>query len=337
LTADSEETRIQPVRIAGTGHFVPEGRLTNAMLEARGIGTTESWIAERTGIQERRIVEPGTPVSALALPASREALKVAGVEPEAVEAIVFGTSTPDHISPPSACMLQRSLGATNAAAFDVIAGCSGFVVCLDLAVSMVASRRYRNVLVIGADVMSAIINPKQRETCIIFGDGAGAALVQAAEPGEGSILKSILGAEGNDEVMYVRAGGSRYPASAETLAAEEHYFQMSGRKVYKFAVKKVASLVEEVLEGTGYGLDDVDWFVPHQMNELILKNAFREKLGVPWEKVVINLDKYGNTTAGTVPIALDEAVRDGRIKPGDLVVLVVVGAGLSWGATLLRY
>jgi 3-oxoacyl-[acyl-carrier-protein] synthase-3 len=328
---------VKRIRIAGTGAFLPETRLTNAMLEARGIGTTEDWIIERTGIRERRIVEPGTPVSAVALPASRQALEAAAIGPEDVDAIVFATSTPDSISPPSACMLQRDLGATNAAAFDVIAGCSGFVISLDIGRAMVASGQCRNVLSIGADVMTSVVNPKQRDVCIIFGDGAGAAVLQAATDDQGAIINSILGAQGDNELMYVKAGGSRHPTSVETVANDEHYFQMVGRRVYKFAVKKIDTLVRDVFEGTEYTLDDVDWFVPHQMNELILRNAFTEQLQVPWEKVVVNLHKYGNTTAGTIPIALDEAVRDGRIKRGDLIVMVVVGAGLSWGVALVRY
>lgn len=328
---------VNRVRIAGTGAFLPETRLTNAILEARGIGTTEEWILERTGIRERRMVEPGTPVSEVARPAAESALEAAGIGAEDVDAIIFGTSTPDSICPPSACMLQRDMSATNAAAFDLIAGCSGFVVGLDVGRAMVGSGRYRNVLVVGADVMTSVVNPMQREVCVIFGDGAGAAVLQAASDDQGEIINSILGAQGDNEIMYVKSGGSRYPTSAETVANEEHYFQMAGRRVYKFAVKKIETLVHDVLAGTEYRLADVDWFVPHQMNELILRNAFSEQLQVPWERVVVNLDKYGNTTAGTVPIALDEAVRDGRIKRGDLIMMVVVGAGLSWGVALVRY
>ena len=328
---------VKRVRIAGTGAFLPEDRLTNAMLEARGIGTTEEWILERTGIHERRVVKPGTAVSEMTLPAARQALEAAGLGPDELDAIVFGTSTPDSISPPSACMLQRYLEATNAAAFDVIAGCSGFVVGLDLARAMVASGQYQNVLVVGADVMTSVVNPLQRDICVIFGDGAGAAVLQPAEAGEGEILACKLGAQGDNEIMYVKSGGSRFPTSQETVANDEQYFQMAGRRVYRFAVKKIESLVRELLESEGYTLDDVDWFVPHQMNELILRNAFIDQLKVPWDKVVINLDKYGNTTAGTIPIALDEAIRDGRIQRGQLVLMVVVGAGLSWGTALIRY
>jgi len=330
-------TELKRVRIAGTGAYLPEGRLTNDMLAARGIGTSNEWILERTGIQERRIAEPATPVSEVALPAARQAIDTAGIGPEDVDAIVFATSTPDSICPPSACMLQRDMGAVNAAAFDVIAACSGFMVAMDLGRTMVASGQYANVLVVGADVMSSVVNPMQREVCIIFGDGAGVALLQPASAGEGEIIKSVLGNQGDNEIMYVKSGGSRHPTSAETVANDEQYFQMAGRRVYKFAVKKIASLAHEILEGTGYTLDDVDWFVPHQMNILILRNAFIEQLEVPWEKVVINIEKYGNTTAGTIPIALDEAIRDNRIKRGHLVMMVSVGAGLSWGANLVRY
>jgi 3-oxoacyl-[acyl-carrier-protein] synthase-3 len=202
---------------------------------------------------------------------------------------------------------------------------------------MVASRQYENVLAVGADVMTSVVNPMQREVCVIFGDGAGAALVQPASEDQGTILKTIVRSQGDNEIMYVRAGGSLKPTTAETVANEEHYFQMAGRRVYRFAVKTIESLVYEVLEGTGYSLSDIDWFVPHQMNELILRTAFVDRLGLPWEKIVFNLDRYGNTTAGTIPIALDEAVRDGRIQRGDLICMVVVGAGLTWGATLARY
>ncbi len=330
-------TSVNQVRIAGTGAFLPEKRLTNKMLEERGIGTNDAWIVERTGIHERRMAEPGTPLSAVARQAAEQALEAAGIGPEQLDAIIFGTSTPDSICPPSGSMLQRDIAATNAASFDLVAGCSGFVVGLDMGRAMVASGLYQNVLVVGADVMTSVVDPNEREVCIIFGDGAGAAVLQAAQEGQGTILKTILGSEGNDELMYVRAGGSRLATTVETAAKGEQFFRMAGRRVYKFAVKKIENLVREVFEGTGYTLDDVDWFVPHQMNELILRNAFEEQLKVPWQKVVINLDKYGNTTAGTVAIALDEAVRDGRIKRGDLIVLVVVGAGLSWGVTLMHY
>ena len=330
-------SEIRGVRIAGTGAYLPEKRLTNAMLEARGIGTSDEWIIERTGIHERRMVEPGTPVSAIALPACQQAMETAGIGPEDVDAIVFGTSTPDSISPPSACMLQKALDAPTAAAFDVISGCSGFVVALDLARAMVASCQYENVLAIGADVMTSVVNPLQREVCVIFGDGAGAAVAQAATGDQGTIMRSVIRSQGDNEIMYVRAGGSLKPTTAETVANDEHYFQMAGRRVYRFAVKTIESLAYEVLEGTGYSLADIDWFVPHQMNELILRTAFVDRLGLPWEKIVFNLDRYGNTTAGTIPIALDEAVRDGRIQRGDPICMVVVGAGLTWGATLARY
>lgn len=330
-------TDVRRVRIAGTGAFLPEKRLTNAMLEARGIGTSDEWIIERTGIRERRMVEPGTPVSEITLPAALQAMEAAGIGREDVDAIVFGTSTPDSISPPSACMLQKLLDAPSAMAFDVISGCSGFVVSLDLARAMVASGQYENVLAIGADVMTSVVNPLQRDVCVIFGDGAGAAVVKAAEDDQGAILRSVIRSQGDNEIMYVKSGGSRHPTSAETLANDEQYFQMAGRRVYRFAVKTIESLVHEVLEGTEYQISDVDWFVPHQMNELILRTAFIDRLGVDWDRVVINLERYGNTTAGTIPIALDEAVRDGRIKRGDLICMVVVGAGLTWGATLARY
>jgi len=328
---------IRRVRIAGTGAFLPEKRLTNAMLEARGIGTTDEWIFERTGIRERRMAEPGTPVSEIALPAAQQAMEAAGIGPADVDAIVFGTSTPDSISPASACMLQKSLAAPSAGAFDIISGCSGFLVALDLGRAMVAARQYENVLAVGADVMTSVVNPLQRDVCVIFGDGAGAAIVQPATDEQGAILHSVIRSQGDNEIMYVKAGGSRHPASAETVANDEHYFQMAGRRVYVFAVKTIESLVHELLAETEYEISDIDWFVPHQMNELILKTAFVERLGVPWERVVVNLERYGNTTAGTIPIALDEAVRDGRIQRGQLICMVVVGAGLTWGATLARY
>ncbi len=325
------------VCIAGTGTGLPEKVITNDMIAARGVDTSDEWIVQRTGIRERRMVEPGTPVSALGAPAARQAMDAAGVQPGEIDAIVFATTTPDQITPPASSILQREIGADNAAAFDLSAGCSGFVVGLDVGRALVASGPYRNVLVVGGDIMSAVIDPMQRDTCIIFGDGAGAAVLREPREGEGEILKTVLGAQCDDEVMYLKAGGSKLPASAKTVAAGEHYFQMQGRRVYKFAVKKLAELVEEAVAGTGYEVSDVDWFVPHQMNQLILDSAFVKHLGVPWERVIVNLDRYGNTTAGTVPIALDEAVRDGRLQRGQLAVLVAVGAGLSWGAALIRY
>ncbi len=330
-------SEIRRVRIAGTGAFLPERRLTNSMLEARDIGTSNDWIVERTGILERRMVEPGTPVSEIALPAAKQAIAAAGITPQDVDAIVFATSTPDSICPPSGCMLQKLLDASSAMAFDVISGCCGFVVALDLGRSMLASGQYNNVLVVGADIMTSMVNPLQRDVCIIFGDGAGAAVLQTAKDEQGAILRSVIRSQGDNEVMYVKAGGSRHPTTAETVANDEQFFQMEGRRVYKFAVKTIESLVHEVLKESEYELSDIDWFVPHQMNKLILKSAFVDRLGVPWERVVVNLERYGNTTAGTVPIALDEAVRDGRIQRGDLICMVVVGAGLTWGATLARF
>ena len=330
-------SEIRGVRIGGTGAYLPEKRLTNAMLEARGIGTTDEWIIERTGIRERRMAEPGTPVSDIAVPAAQKAMEAAGVGPGDVDAIVFGTSTPDSLSPPSGCMLQKALDLPSAVAFDVLSGCSGFLVALDLARSMVASRQYENVLAVGADVMTSVVNPMQREVCVIFGDGAGAAVVQPASEDQGTIFKTITRSQGDNELMYVRAGGSYQPATPEAIANGEHFFQMAGRRVYRFAVKTIESLIEEVCEETGHAISDIDWFVPHQMNELILRTAFIERLGIPWEKVVFNLDRYGNTTAGTIPIALDEAVRDGRIQRGQLICMVVVGAGLTWGVTLARF
>jgi len=331
------ENKLRRVCIAGTGAFLPENVVTNAMIEARGVDTSHEWIVERTGIHERRMVTPGTGVSDLGAPASRQALEAAGIRADQLDAIVFATTTPDHVTPPASSMLQREIGAEKAAAFDVSAGCSGFVVGFDVGRAMVASGPFENVLVVGGDVMSAIIDPLQRDTCIIFGDGAGAVLLRPSAEGDGEVLRTTLGGQGEYDVMHMKAGGSKYPATAKTVAAREHFFHMEGRKVYKFAVNKIVELVREVLDETGYDLADVACFVPHQMNQLILESAFVRNLGVPWEKVVVNLNRYGNTTAGTVPIALDEAVRDGRIKRGDLVVMLAVGAGLSWGAALVRY
>ncbi len=321
--------------IAGTGSAVPERVLTNDDL-SKMVDTNDAWIQERTGIKERRVVRPGTGTSELAEPAARRALEAAGVEPADVDLIVVGTVTPDTMFPSTACHLQVRLGATRAACFDVSAACSGFLYSLEAGRAMAATGPYQNVLVVGADIMSAVADYRDRNTCILFGDAAGAVVLRPAAEGQGHVIRSVLGAAGNEKLLSMPAGGSRMPATHETVEARLHYIHMEGREVFKFAVTKMIAMLEAVVDGTEYKLSDLDFVVPHQVNQRVFDMVFR-KLDIPPEKVIVNLDRYGNTSAGSVPLALDEAVRTGRIHRGDLVALVAFGAGLTWGATLIRW
>jgi 3-oxoacyl-[acyl-carrier-protein] synthase-3 len=324
------------VKIAGLSTYVPPRLLTNADLE-KLVDTTNEWILQRTGIRERHIVDPGTATSALAKEASLGAIAQAGLTPDDIGFIVVGTTTPDTLFPSTACLLQHKIGAANAWGFDLGAACSGFTYALTTGAHLVASGAHEHVLVVGADVMSSIIDYQDRTTCVLFGDGAGAVVLSAAQEGEPSIIgyaHEIDGAGG--PALCMPAGGSRMPASHETVEQRLHYVKQDGQTVFKFAVRKSEEICRRVLEQHGFEPSDIALFVSHQANRRLIQAA-ATRLGLPDEKVVINLERYGNTTAGTIPLALADAVADGRLKKGDLVLLASVGAGFTVGSMLLRW
>jgi len=327
---------LRRVKIAGLAAYVPPKLLTNADLE-RMVDTSDEWIRQRTGIRERHIVEVGVATSDLAEPAALGAIREAGLTPADIDFIVVGTTTPDTIFPSTACVLQAKIGARGAWGFDLGAACSGFTYALTIGWQLVATGAVEHALVVGADVMSSIIDYTDRATCVLFGDGAGAAVLTPAGPDEPAFidfLSEIDGAMGS--ALCMPAGGSRRPATRETVEARLHYVKQDGQAVFKFAVKKSQDLTARLLERNRLTGQDIDLFVSHQANRRIIE-ATAERLGLSPDKVVINLDRYGNTTAGTIPLALADARAEGRLKKGDLVLLASVGAGFTAGALLLRW
>lgn len=324
------------VAITGLGTYLPPKILNNEALE-KMVETTGEWILNRTGILERRIVENGVATSDLALLAAQRALASAGVPGQELDLIIVCTATPDMIFPATACLVQEKLGAKRAAAFDLLAGCTGFMYGLVVGSQFISSGAYRSVLVIGADALSKIVNWKDRDTCILFGDGAGAALLQAIPEERWGILAFHLGSDGKGgDLLKVEAGGSRLPASHASVDARQHYVTMSGREVFKFAIHAIVDASRQVLKQTSIQIDDVDCFIFHQANIRILEAA-ADRLKIPMEKVFCNVDRYGNTSSASVPIALDEAFHLGKIRKGSLVLLVGFGAGLTWGSAVMRW
>ncbi len=321
--------------IAGTGSYVPERVVPNSYFEEY-LDTTDDWIVQRTGIRERRFAAPEQATSDLALEAARRALESAGMRAEDLDLVILGTLTPDYLLPSTACLVQDRLGAKNAGAFDCNAACTGFLTALHTAEAFIAAGRARRVLAIGAEKLTSFVDFQDRTSCIIFGDGAGAAvLTPFDECGQGEILRTTLGADGKGyEFIHMPGGGSRKPPRAETLEAREHFIQMRGREVFRFAVTYMSEMVRQMLEG--HDMDEVSMIVPHQVNKRIIEAAL-ERMEIPPEKVIVNIQDYGNTSAATVPMALDQALRSGRVEKGKLVVLVAFGAGLTWGGTLLRW
>ncbi|GIO41771.1 beta-ketoacyl-ACP synthase III [Paenibacillus apis] len=324
---------IRPIGIIGYGKYVPERILTNADME-KMVETNDEWIVSRTGIRERHIAAPEQATSDLAYEAAVQALKTAGMSAEDLELIIVATITPDTFFPSTACILQDKLGAKKAAAFDLSAACSGFVYGMATANGMLQTGMYNNALVIGADALSRITDYTDRNTCVLFGDGAGAVVLGEVSPGRG-FLSFDLGAEGSGgSLLKLEAGGSRLPASEETIQDKKHYIYMNGREVFKFAVRVMGTATEEVLRKAGKGKEDIDLFVPHQANIRIIQSAM-QRLDLPEEKCVINVDKYANTSAASIPLALVEAAEEGRMKEGDTILLVGFGGGLTWGASVL--
>jgi 3-oxoacyl-[acyl-carrier-protein] synthase-3 len=322
--------------ILGSGSELPTKVMTNADFE-KLIDTSDEWITTRTGIKERRVLEEGKGTADMAYHASVQALQAAGMEANDLDAIIVGTCTPDYPMPSSACVLEDMLGARKVFSFDVNAACSGFLNALTVTDSFVRTGMIRNALVVGSDVLSRVLNWQDRTTCVLFGDGAGAVVVGASDDGHRGILSARLRTDGSyAKTLYVPAGGSLKPASIETLESKQHTITMNGKEVFKIAVRAMEEISREVLEEANVSIDQVSLVIPHQANRRII-NALAERLKVPLEKVVVNVDKYGNTSAASVPVALDEAWRQGRIAAGDTVLLNSFGAGFAWGAVLIRF
>jgi 3-oxoacyl-[acyl-carrier-protein] synthase-3 len=329
------ETRFRSVGIVGTGFYVPEKILTNSDLE-KMLDTTDEWIRTRTGIKERRIADDNEATSDLAIKAARKALEDAKISNKKVDLIVVATLSPDYAFPSTACLVQNKLGIKDAWAFDIEAACSGFIYALSVAEAIIKSGTCNTALVIGAEIFSRILDWKDRNTCVLMGDGAGAVVLREVENGKG-ILHTYLGADGSGaDLMKQPAGGSRLPANEETVRQGLHYFKMQGNEVFKLAVRMMSDSAMTALKKAGLSNKDIDLIIPHQANIRIL-SAMARRLSLPMEKVMVNIDKYGNTTSASIPIALDEALKQGRIKEGDIVVLVAFGAGLTWGASVIRY
>jgi len=327
---------LRPVKISGLSTYVPPRVLTNADLE-KLVNTTNEWILQRTGIRERHIADPGVATSDLAKFAAEGAMQEAGITADQLGFIVVGTTTPDMIFPSTACLLQTKIGARHAWGFDLGAACSGFTYALTTAMQMVATGAHDYALAIGADVMSSIIDYTDRTTCVLFGDGAGAVAASAAADGEPHIIDYAHVIDGSGgPALCMPAGGSKLPASHETVDQRLHYVKQEGATVFKFAVKNTEEIARRLLERNGLEPSHLDLFVSHQANRRIIEAA-TERLGLGPEKVIINLEMYGNTTAGTIPLALADARRLGRLKKGDLVLLCSVGAGFTVGAVLLRW
>ncbi len=324
-------------KITALGTYVPPRILTNQDLE-KMVDTTDQWILERTGIRERHLVDKGVAASDLAVEAVKNLLKSHPIDLQEIDLIVVGTVTPDMMYPSTACLVQHKLGIHRTWGFDVSAGCSGFLYALNTAAEFIASGRYKKVLAIGSDVNSSMTDFTDRAVCIIFGDGAGAVLLEPAAEGEElGIIDMEAQIEGvGGQFLYMPGGGSLHPASHETVDQKMHYIHQDGQQVFKYAVKKMAEMTDRVLQKNGLTGKDVDCFIAHQANKRIIL-ATAERLKMPMEKVVINIDHYGNTTAGTIPLAMQTAVDEGKLKKGSLVLLAAVGAGFTSGATLLRW
>jgi 3-oxoacyl-[acyl-carrier-protein] synthase-3 len=321
--------------IAGTGASLPSKVLTNHDLE-KMVDTSDEWITTRTGIKERRIAVEGEAVSKFAIEASRRAIENAGVSVGDLDMIVTATVTPDRLIPATSCFIQRELGAPHAAAYDIQAGCSGFLYALQLARMGVMTGEYKNVLVIGAELLSKYLDWSDRTTCVIFADGAGAAVVNAGDPPRG-ILSTALHTDGEmAEFITILAGGTEKPTTAETVRNNEHFIRMKGNETFKIAVRSIEEVSREVLAREGLTAADIDYFVPHQANRRII-DAVATRMGIDESKIYVNIDRVGNTSAASIPVALDEASRAGLIKRGDTVLLAAFGAGLTWAASLVRW
>ena len=325
----------QRASITGIGSYLPSKVLTNYDLE-KMVDTSNDWIIQRTGIKERRIVENGVTTSDLATQSSLRAMEDAGVSPKDLDMIITSTITPDHIFPSTSCYIQQKIGATRACAFDILAACAGFIYAMSIGQSFINSGAMKTVLVVGAECLSKITDYTDRATCVLFGDGAGAVIIQR-NPVKHEILSSSLAADGSEaDVLIMPGGGARNPASLESIQQRMHYIQFKGKEVFKLAVNNITNLILKTTKENGFTLEDIDLIIPHQSNLRIIE-ATMEKLGLPMEKAFVNIDKYGNTSSASVPIAIDEARKDGRLRKGDIVMLVAFGGGLTWGSSLIRW
>lgn len=321
--------------ILGTGSELPSKIVTNQDLE-KMVDTSDEWITVRTGIKERRVLEDGKGNADMAFHAATRALQDAGMDPQDMDAIIMGTVTADYPFPSSACVLEDMLGARGVFSFDVGAACSGFLNALSVADSFIRLGKIRNALVVGSDALSRLLNWQDRTTCILFGDGAGAVVLGASENGNG-ILSTKLRTDGSyAKTLYVPAGGSLKPANCGTVERNEHTITMNGKEVFKIAVRSMEDISRQALEEAGVSVEEVSLVIPHQANRRIIV-ALADRLGVPMDRVVVNLDRYGNTSAASIPVALDEAKRQGRIQSGNVVLLNAFGAGFAWGAAVVKF
>ena len=322
-------------KITGTGSAVPEKVLTNFDLE-RMVDTTDEWIVTRTGIRERRIASEGEYTSTFATAAAQRALEAAGVTADQIDLIVIGTLTPDYPFPATACLVQQAIKAPNAACFDLSAACSGFIYALSTAQRFIATGGAKKALVIGAEVLSRIVDWTDRNTCLLFGDGAGAVVLEAVE-GDRGVLSTHIHSDGNYwDLLYQKGCGSRNPVSQQALDQRIAYISMQGNEVFKLAVRAMGEVAQEALSTNGLTTDDISLFIPHQANQRII-DSVGKRLSLGADRVYVNLDRYGNTSAASIPIALDEVVRAGRVREGDIVLLSAFGGGLTWGAAALRW
>jgi 3-oxoacyl-[acyl-carrier-protein] synthase-3 len=326
---------MRPVGILGTGAYLPERVMTNADLE-KMVDTSDEWIVSRTGIRERRIASPDEASSDLAVKAAEKALQHAGISADDIDLIIVATVTPDMSFPATACLVQDRLGASKAATFDLSAACTGFLYGVATAAQFITTGVYKYALVIGVECLSRILDWTDRNTCVLFGDGAGAAVLGPVGEGYGFLSYELGGDGSGGDLLKLPAGGSRLPASEETLRQRLHTVSMSGREVFKFAVRVIGTSTEEALKKAGMSKEDIDFLIPHQANIRIIDSAIK-RFGLTEDKVVINLDRYGNMSSASIPVALDEAVKQGRIKKGDTLVLCGFGGGLTWGAAVLKW
>ena len=323
------------IGIIGTGFYVPEKIMTNYDLE-KIVDTTDEWIRTRTGIKERRIANIEDATSDIAAKAGLNALKKANIDPKDIDLLILATHFPDHYFPSTACITQNKLGLENAVCFDLSAACSGSIYSLFVAESMMKNSNYKTAMIIGTEIFSRTVDWEDRNTCVLFGDGAGAIIIKKDQKGK-NMISFDFGSDGSgSDLLKIPAGGSRLPTSNKTIEQKQHFIKMEGKKVYKFAKKMMVNSVIESLEKVNLTRKDIDLLIPHQANISILK-AVAKKLHLPLEKIMINLEKYGNTSAASIPIALDEAISQGKINEGDIIVLTAFGAGLTWGAIVIRW
>lgn len=321
--------------IIGWGRYVPPNVLTNDDL-AKTVDTTDKWIRDMTGIQQRHIASAKESTALLAINAARQAIETADVNPQDIELVIVATASPEYLFPATACLVQNAIGAEHAGAYDLEAGCSGFVYGLAAASAMIRSEMYKTILVVGAETLSRIVDWNDRATCVLFGDGAGAFILRASDE-RGGIMSSVLGADGSGgELLMVPGGGSKNPAGPETVLSKMHYIKMNGREVYRFATRVMATASKQAVERAGWQLDQIDMFFPHQANKRIIDSAAKA-LNLPPDKVFVNLEKYGNTSAASIPIAMCEAIDAGKVKPGDHLVMVGFGAGLTWASCAIEW